>query len=534
MVTLTKYSALSGGEVYNRNVLWIEQLSSETKPTGTFIEYDSNGKEVARMYIPNGSVLSEINTGKTYKYDEENALWYEFAVCGRDAYTKAETDVLLAGKADLDSDGLVPTSQIPPEVFERMTVVQDDTARFALTTDDVQNGDVVYVNDDEVMYYVYDDTKLNIEAGYKPFAAGTAAKAIADKNGNDITTTYALNTAVDAIKFDSSYDIDIKCNITSQQFLTWSTKTWNGLTNFRGLDIWTDGDNIYYSLLSDHYVLDKATSTWSVKTWNGLTEISTGGDIWTDGNNIYYSSLSNQYVLDKATSTWSAKTWNGLTNFNGRSVWTDGNYIYYSSDNKQYVLNKSTSTWSAKTWTGLTNFNGEYIWSDGENIYYSYFQDQYVLNKSNSTWSVKTWYGLTNPSASSLWSDGRYIYYPSVGRGSFVLDKTTSTWVNTYLSFQIFGDTVWTDGEYIYSSSGNSQYVLNKPSIDSKYSPTYQTRTLGSWTAGTATSHVTPTGTDTVLQALQKIDNNQRNDETNILFIQQTIGDINLVLEEVL
>ena len=43
-----------------------------------------------------------------------------------------------------------------------------------------------------------------------------------------------------------------------------------------------------------------------------------------------------------------------------------------------------------------------------------------------------------------------------------------------------------------------------------------QDKVLGSWTAGTATTHSTPTSTDTVLEALQKIDNNQRNDETNI------------------
>lgn len=47
-----------------------------------------------------------------------------------------------------------------------------------------------------------------------------------------------------------------------------------------------------------------------------------------------------------------------------------------------------------------------------------------------------------------------------------------------------------------------------------------QNQVLGSWTAGTATSHVTPTGTDTVLEALQKIDNNQRNDENDILSLQ--------------
>lgn len=190
MVTLTKY-----GDKYNRMVLRLEGLSTETKPVVTYIEYDDNGAEVGRMAIQNGSIFTEINTGKTYMYDADNAKWHEVSVGGGgggsvDVYTKAETDALLGEKADLNSDGLIPASQIPPEVFERMKVVQDDTERFALTTDDVQNGDVVYVNDDEVMYYVYDDTKLDIEAGYKPFAAGTAAKAIADKNGNDIDTSY--------------------------------------------------------------------------------------------------------------------------------------------------------------------------------------------------------------------------------------------------------------------------------------------------------------------------------------------------------
>lgn len=110
--------------------------------------------------------------------------------CGH-TYTKAEIDTMMAGKADLDgATNLIPTSEIPPEVFERMKVVENDTARFALTVSDVQNGDVVYVNSDQIMYYVYDDTKLNQEAGYKAFASGIAAKAIADKNGNDITETY--------------------------------------------------------------------------------------------------------------------------------------------------------------------------------------------------------------------------------------------------------------------------------------------------------------------------------------------------------
>ena len=70
--------------------------------------------------------------------------------------------------------------------------------------------------------------------------------------------------------------------------------------------------------------------------------------------------------------------------------------------------------------------------------------------------------------------------------------------------------------------------------IDSSHKLSADLSSLPSWTAGTATSHSTPAANDTVLQVLQKIDNNQRLDESNISIIQQTIGDINSVLEEVL
>ena len=99
----------------------------------------------------------------------------------------------------LGPDGLIPAELIPPQVFERMITVADDAARFALTTDDVQNGDWVYVNSSQTVYYVYDDTNLDSEAGYKPVAAGIAAKAIADQYGNVIDTTYAKDADLDAL-----------------------------------------------------------------------------------------------------------------------------------------------------------------------------------------------------------------------------------------------------------------------------------------------------------------------------------------------
>lgn len=107
-----------------------------------------------------------------------------------DCYTKSETDTLLSGKADL-VDGLIPVSQIPPVVIERLVKVADDAARFALTTDEVQNGDTVQTIDNNKMYAVIDDTHLDSEQGYQVYVAGMAARAVGDQNGNTIDTTYA-------------------------------------------------------------------------------------------------------------------------------------------------------------------------------------------------------------------------------------------------------------------------------------------------------------------------------------------------------
>ena len=254
-----------------------------------------------------------------------------------------------------------------------------------------------------------------------------------------------------------------KINRNYKPTYKWSPKTWNGLTNFTGSNVWTDGNNIYYSSGSNQYILDKSTFTWSAKTWD-ITDLS-GSDVWTDGDNLYYSSVNKHYIFDKSTSTWSTKTWTGLTSFFGQYIWTDGDNIYYSDENNQYVLDKSTSTWSTKTWNGLTNFQGEKIWTDGDNIYYSdnYNPTQLVLDKSTSTWSTKTWYGLTDFNGYEVWTDGNDIYYSS-GYAQYVLDKSTSTWStkvwNGLTKFD--GNHVWKDGETIYYSKGSTaQYVMN-------------------------------------------------------------------------
>ena len=92
MVTLIKYGALSAGEKYNVNQMWIDGLSTDSKPTTT----------VEGLYIPNGSVYTEVDTGKTYMFDKDNVIWHEVSIGsggggGGFTPTQAQLDAMNSG-----------------------------------------------------------------------------------------------------------------------------------------------------------------------------------------------------------------------------------------------------------------------------------------------------------------------------------------------------------------------------------------------------------------------------------------------------
>lgn len=70
--------------------------------------------------------------------------------------------------------GTIDIARLPHGALERLVIVEDDTARFKLTTANVQLGDTVKVIKTEKMYYVVDESKLSSEAGYSVYTAGTA------------------------------------------------------------------------------------------------------------------------------------------------------------------------------------------------------------------------------------------------------------------------------------------------------------------------------------------------------------------------
>ena len=101
---------------------------------------------------------------------------------------KSKSDLGLNDASTLFTTGTIPVARLPKGALERLHVVADDTARFKLTVEEVQNGDTVKVTATSKMYYVVDDTKLSTEAGYAVYMAGEAA-SVAWANVSDKPST---------------------------------------------------------------------------------------------------------------------------------------------------------------------------------------------------------------------------------------------------------------------------------------------------------------------------------------------------------
>ena len=92
------------------------------------------------------------------------------------AHTHANADITSIDAGKITS-GTISISRLPAGALERLVVVADDTARYALTSSDVQAGDTVKVTSTGLMWFVVDTSKLTSDSGYVKYSAGAATTA---------------------------------------------------------------------------------------------------------------------------------------------------------------------------------------------------------------------------------------------------------------------------------------------------------------------------------------------------------------------
>lgn len=136
--------------------------------------------------------------------------------------------------------GVLPLNTIPKGALERLVHVANKIARFQLTNTQVQTGDSVIQDDTGVMYIVVDDTKLNSDAGYQEYKAGTALNASHATNADNATNattagkvghklsvgvTYGTTSAAhkQTFSFNGSADVSFDIDTTKPEVMKAAT-----------------------------------------------------------------------------------------------------------------------------------------------------------------------------------------------------------------------------------------------------------------------------------------------------------------------
>lgn len=179
------------------------------------------------------------------------------------------------------ASGTISIDRLPKAALERLVVVADDTARFALTTATAQSGDTVKVTSTGKMYLIKDESKLNSEDGYEPYTASQASSVPwSGVTGKPSTFTPPTSSAT------VLGGIKVGYTTSGKNYKVQLDSSGNAYVNVP----WTDSNTTYTQATSDNLGLVKIGYSANGKNYpvaldgNGKMYVNVP---WTDTNTTY-------------------------------------------------------------------------------------------------------------------------------------------------------------------------------------------------------------------------------------------------------
>lgn len=179
------------------------------------------------------------------------------------------------------ASGTISIDRLPKAALERLIVVANDTARFALTTATVQSGDTVKVTSTGKMYLIKDESKLNSEDGYEPYTASQASSVPwSGVTGKPSTFTPPTSSAT------VLGGIRVGYTTSGKNYKVQLDSSGNAYVNVP----WTDNNTTYSQATSDNLGLVKIGYSANGKNYpvaldgNGKMYVNVP---WTDTNTTY-------------------------------------------------------------------------------------------------------------------------------------------------------------------------------------------------------------------------------------------------------
>lgn len=223
------------------------------------------------------------------------------------------------------ASGTISIDRLPKAALERLIVVADDTARFALTTATVQSGDTVKVTSTGKMYLIKDESKLNSEDGYEPYTASRASSVPwSGVTGKPSTFTPPTSSAT------VLGGIKVGYTTSGKNYKVQLDSSGNAYVNVP----WTDNNTTYNEATADTLGLVKIGyasngKNYAVLLANGKMYVNVP---WTDNNTTYTQATSDKLGLVKIGYSANGKNYPVALDGNGKMYvnvpWTDTNTTY--------------------------------------------------------------------------------------------------------------------------------------------------------------------------------------------------------------
>ena len=223
------------------------------------------------------------------------------------------------------ASGTISIDRLPKAALERLVVVADDTARFALTTATAQSGDTVKVTSTGKMYLIKDESKLNSEDGYEPYTASQASSVPwSGVTGKPSTFTPPTSSAT------VLGGIKVGYKTSGKNYKVQLDSSGNAYVDVP----WTDNNTTYNEATADTLGLVKIGYTSNGKNYavllaNGKMYVNVP---WTDNNTTYSQATSDNLGLVKIGYSANGKNYPVALDGNGKMYvnvpWTDTNTTY--------------------------------------------------------------------------------------------------------------------------------------------------------------------------------------------------------------
>lgn len=223
------------------------------------------------------------------------------------------------------ASGTISIDRLPKAALERLIVVADDTARFALTTATAQSGDTVKVTSTGKMYLIKDESKLNSEDGYEPYTASQASSVPwSGVTGKPSTFTPPTSSAT------VLGGIKVGYTTSGKNYKVQLDSSGNAYVNVP----WTDNNTTYNEATADTLGLVKIGyasngKNYAVLLANGKMYVNVP---WTDNNTTYTQATSDKLGLVKIGYSATGKNYPVVLDGSGKMYvnvpWTDTNTTY--------------------------------------------------------------------------------------------------------------------------------------------------------------------------------------------------------------